>query len=281
MAVVSTGFFDGVHLGHRRVIETLVRTAERLKEESLVLTFWPHPRIVLQKDADNLRLLSSLEEKKEMLLSLGVDRVEVIPFSREFASMDAQTYLKALVRGVYGASSLVLGYDNTLGSDMLGPEEVKALAGSMGMDCTIVPPFGDISSTRIRRTLQDCDVQAAAAMLGYNYSITGTIVSGKRLGRTIGFPTANIHSNNPLKIVPGRGVYVTDVEIGGSHYHGMTNVGDIVETHILGFNEDIYGMEMRLEFLSFLREMKSFGGLDELKSQLEVDKENILLSLQV
>lgn len=280
MAVVSTGFFDGVHLGHRRVIETLVRTAERLKEESLVLTFWPHPRIVLQKDADNLRLLSSLEEKKEMLLSLGVDRVEVIPFSREFASMDAQTYLKALVRGVYGASSLVLGYDNTLGSDMLGPEEVKPLAACLGMDCTVVPPLGDISSTRIRKALQDCDVEAAGSMLGYNYSMTGTIVSGKRLGRTIGFPTANIHSNNPLKIVPGRGVYVTDVEVCGSRYHGMTNVGDIVETHILDFNEDIYGMEMRLEFVSYLREMKSFSGLGELKSQLEMDKENILLSLQ-
>ena len=280
MAVVSTGFFDGVHLGHRRVIETLVRTAERLEEESLVLTFWPHPRIVLQKDADNLRLLSSLEEKKEMLLSLGVDRVEVIPFSREFASMDAHTYLKALVRGVYGASSLVLGYDNTLGSDMLGPEEVKPLAASLGMDCTVVPPFGDISSTRIRKALQDCDVEAAAAMLGYSYPITGTIVSGKKLGRTIGFPTANIHSNNPLKIVPGRGVYLTDVELCGNHYHGMTNVGDIVETHILGFNEDIYGMEMRLEFVSYLREMKSFSGLEELKLQLEMDKENILLSLQ-
>lgn len=281
MAVVSTGFFDGVHTGHRRVIETLVRTAERLGDESLVLTFWPHPRIMLQKDAAELRLLSSLEEKIAMLKALGVDRVEVIPFTREFASMDGRAYLRDIVRDGFGAKALVLGYDNRIGSDMLSPELVKVLASELGMEMRIVPKEGDASSTRIRAALSACDVENANRMLGYSYPLSGTIVSGKRLGRTIGFPTANMLLNDPLKQIPGRGVYFTRVTVMGRTYPGMTNVGDIIETHILGFNEDIYGMDLSLEFISYLRGMKTFKGLPELKEQLQLDKEKILLSLHL
>lgn len=280
MAVVSTGFFDGVHEGHRRVIETLVRTAAERGEESLVLTFWPHPRIVLQKDADDLRLLSSLKEKKSKLMALGVDRVEVIPFSRDFAGMSASEYLDTLVRRTYGASSIVLGYDSRLGSDMLDPSQISGIALSLGLDCSIVPPYGNVSSTRIRKALASADIVAANSMLGYRYSISGSVVSGKKLGRTIGFPTANMQLSDPLKAVPGKGVYLTEVEVQGRKYPGMTNVGDIVETHILGFNDNIYGMDISLDFVSFYREMKSFNDLGELKAQLEFDKENILLSLR-
>lgn len=273
MAVVATGFFDGVHSGHREVIKTLVNEAHRRSDESLIITFWPHPRTVLQNGARTLRLLTSLEEKKEMLFSLGVDRVEVLPFSREFSRMTAKEYLRDVVAGRFGGKAVVLGYDNRMGSDQLTPEQASVTARSLGIDALPAGQVGGVSSTVIRKSLSEGLVEDAEAMLGYRYLLHGVVVSGKQLGRTIGFPTANMQQYEPLKLVPGRGVYFTEVDTLGGRYYGMTNVGDIVETHIFDFCEDIYGLDIKIKFVRRLRDGRKFKSLDELKDQLIIDEE--------
>ena len=277
--IATTGFFDGVHAGHRHVIERLVSTAHARGDESLVVTFWPHPRAVLQDGARELRLLTTLEEKKALLSGLGVDRVEVLEFSRTFASLRAEEYLRDILQERFGVTALLMGYDNRLGSDKLGPAQIAPLAESLGLDVLIVPlaaavstasaaAGGAISSTKIREALAEGDVETAQAMLGYAYSLRGVVVGGKQLGRTIGFPTANLRLYDPLKLIPARGVYLTEVEVLGSHWWGMTNVGDILETHIFDFDEDIYGLDLDIEFCARLREERRFDSLEKLKEQL-------------
>lgn len=277
MAVVATGFFDGVHLGHRRVISALVSSARDGAEEAIVVTFATHPRAVLQQDARTLRLLSSPAEKAAMLKSLGVDRVEVLDFTRDFSRMKAEEYLRDIVRDRLGGTAVLLGYDNRLGSDQLSPEQLRPLAGRLGMDVVIVPPArldGDIivSSTKIRAALSEGRVGDAAAMLGYEYPVSGVVVSGKQLGRKIGFPTANMQLYEPLKLIPGRGVYLSEVETLGRRFYGMTNVGDIIETNIFDFSEDIYGLDITVKFKKRLRDGKRLNSIEELKAQLTCDE---------
>lgn len=279
MAVVSTGFFDGVHLGHRQVLQTLVSSARERGEEAIVVTFAQHPRAVLQQDARTLRLLNSPQEKEALLRALGADRVVALPFDRAFARMTASEYIREVLVGRFGATALVLGYDNRLGSDKLGPDGVGALARSLGLDVIVVPPqIGPVagnfvSSTKIREALEQGRVEDAEGMLGYAYMLRGVVVGGKQLGRTIGFPTANLRLYDPLKLVPARGVYLTEVEVLDGHYWGMTNVGDIIETHIFDFNEDIYGLDLRIAFRKRIRDMRRFDGLESLKAQLAADEE--------
>jgi riboflavin kinase/FMN adenylyltransferase len=281
MAVVATGFFDGVHLGHRQVIQTLVSSARQKGEEAIVVTFAQHPRAVLQQDARDLRLLNSPQEKEALLRALGVDRVEVLPFDRAFARLTAEQYVRTVLQERLGATRLVLGYDNRLGSDRLTPDLIAPLAQSLGLEVVIVPPavVADsttpataVSSTKIREALSKGEVDAAEAMLGYAYMLRGVVVGGKQLGRTLGYPTANLRLYDPMKLVPARGVYLTEVEVLGGHYWGMTNVGDIIETHIFDFSEDIYGLDLQIRFRRWLREMHSFEGLDALKAQLAADE---------
>lgn len=277
MAVVATGFFDGVHLGHRRVISALVSSARERAEEAIVVTFATHPRAVLQQDARTLRLLSSPAEKAAMLKSLGVDRVEVLDFTRDFSRMKAEEYLQDIVRDRLGGTAVLLGYDNRLGSDQLSPEQLRPLAGRLGMDVVIVPPErldSDIivSSTKIRAALSEGRVGDAAAMLGYEYPVSGVVVSGKQLGRKIGFPTANMQLYEPLKLIPGRGVYLSEVETLGRRFYGMTNVGDIIETNIFDFSEDIYGLDITVKFKKRLRDGKRLNSVEELKAQLTCDE---------
>ena len=277
MAVVATGFFDGVHLGHRRVISALVSSARERAEEASVVTFATHPRAVLQQDARTLRLLSSPAEKAAMLKRLGVDRVEVLDFTRDFSRMKAEEYLRDIVRDRLGGTAVLLGYDNRLGSDQLSPEQLRPLAGRLGMDVVIVPPArldGDIivSSTKIRAALSEGRVGDAAAMLGYEYPVSGVVVSGKQLGRKIGFPTANMQLYEPLKLIPGRGVYLSEVETLGRRFYGMTNVGEIIETNIFDFSEDIYGLDITVKFKKRLRDGKRLNSIEELKAQLTCDE---------
>ena len=205
--VVTTGFFDGVHQGHRFVIERLVSEARRRGCESLVLTFWPHPRTVLQNGARGLHLLSSLDEKKQMLYSLGVDRVEVLEFSKEFSRLSAADYLRGYVKERFGGEVLLMGYDQRLGCDQPSAEKLRAIALDAGLEPVMVDKCPvEVSSTRIRKALSEGDVTAAAKMLGYVYSLKGVVVAGNRLGRTIGFPTANMKLYDPLKMVPSNGV---------------------------------------------------------------------------
>lgn len=284
MAVVATGFFDGVHLGHREVIKTLVSSAHKKGEEALVVTFDAHPRTVLQQDAGKLRLLTTPQERERLLRSLGVDRVETIPFSKQFASMEAESYIRNVLMDKFNATSIILGYDNRLGSDMLGVKEIGNLCTELGLKMEEVAPYvmpdgTTVSSTRIRNSLSDGMVGYANDMLGYRYMLTGVVVSGKQIGRTIGFPTANTLPSAPLKLVPERGVYLTEVDVLGGHFYGMTNIGDIVETNIFDFDESIYGLELTLRFVSRIRDMRTMSGLDDLKSQLSADKSSALQML--
>ena len=320
MAVAATGFFDGVHLGHRAVTETLLRTARERGEQSLVVTFWPHPRVVLGKDPRELRLLSSLDEKIALLRSLGADRVEVVPFTREFASMSAREYLEMLRRD-YEVTAIVLGYDNRFGSDALSTEQIAALANEMGVQvqivsqCTAVLQKGEdspqencatlgtirggtvseanggversetfcrggsssetISSTKIRKALAAGKVDAANAMLGYEYSLGGVVVGGNRMGRTIGFPTANMKLREPLKCLPAAGVYLSRVTVEGRQLRGMTNIDPAgkIETHIFDFSDEIYGQDITVTFVERIRDEIRFGSFDALKAQLLRDRE--------
>ncbi|MBQ3872533.1 MAG: bifunctional riboflavin kinase/FMN adenylyltransferase [Bacteroidales bacterium] len=305
MAVVTTGFFDGVHLGHRHVIETVVSSARERGEEAVVVSFWPHPRAVLQQDARDLRLLSTLEEKKAMLLSLGIDRVEVLPFTREFAALTAAQYLDML-RDRYGATLVVMGYDNKIGADMKTAEELTETycfrnpsdlrSSSLPTSLRAVGPlpfmwpraatgsgeqYVSVSSTKIRKLLSEGDVEGGNAMLGYEYTLTGAVVAGNRMGRTIGFPTANMQLYEPLKLVPGNGVYAVDVEVLGAKWRGMCNIGTrptvggasrTIETHILDFDQDIYGLPLTIRFGRRIRDERKFPSLDALRDQLVADR---------
>ena len=289
--VIATGFFDGVHLGHRFVIERLVQAARDRGDESMVVTFWPHPRNVLQDDARNLRLLTSLSEKKDILHGLGVDRIEVLPFTREFSRLTTKEYFKDYVIGRFGGKAVLLGYDNRVGSDLLTPDEIGRIAEEAGLDvirtdsvsvlCGVV-----VSSTKIREALSSGNVESAAAMLGYDYSLVGVVVAGNHLGRTIGFPTANIRLYEPLKLLPGNGVYSVEVESLGRKFRGMCNIGTrptvnsgtdtTVETNIFDFDEDIYGLDLKVTFLTKIREERRFESLDALKAQLEQDRKSCI-----
>lgn len=285
--VVATGFFDGVHLGHRLVLDRLVGEARRRGEESVVVTFWPHPRNVLQDDARNLRLLTTLSEKKEILRRIHVDRVEVLPFTREFSRLSAREYISDYIIGRLGGTAVVIGYDNRVGGDRLGPDGFASVAASLGLDViradrADTPGGVVISSTKIREALAEGKVEAASAMLGYDYSVLGVVVAGNRLGRTIGFPTANIKLYEPLKMLPGNGVYSVEAETLGRRFRGMCNIGvrptvnagndTTVETNIFGFDEDIYGLDLKVTFLRKIRQERRFESLDALKAQLERDK---------
>ena len=288
--VVATGFFDGVHVGHRLVIGQLVAAAAARGDESMVITFWPHPRNVLQKEARSLRLLTTLAQKKQMLHELGVDRVEVLSFTKDFSTMTMEDYLRHIMKE-YGATAILLGYDNRIGCDAADSDQVARMAVSLGLEVIrteMVPSEAGfaVSSTKIREKLEAGDIKEASQMLGYDYSMHGVVVSGNRLGRTIGFPTANMQLYEPLKLVPGNGVYFVKVNVLDRVFYGMCNIGlrptvgagnaRTIETNIFGFDEDIYGLDIEVTFISRIREERKFGSLEELKHQLESDRDTCL-----
>ena len=288
--VVATGFFDGVHVGHRLVIGQLVAAAAVRGDESMVITFWPHPRNVLQKEARSLRLLTTLAQKKQMLHELGVDRVEVLSFTKDFSAMTMEEYLRHIMKE-YGATAILLGYDNRIGCDAADSDQVARMAERLGLEVIrteMVPSEAGfaVSSTKIRERLEAGDIKEASKMLGYDYSMHGVVVSGNRLGRTIGFPTANMQLYEPLKLVPGNGVYFVKVNVLDRVFYGMCNIGlrptvgagnaRTIETNIFGFDEDIYGLDIEVTFISRIREERKFGSLKELKHQLESDRDTCL-----
>lgn len=292
--VVATGFFDGVHLGHRFVLGQLSEAARARGDEAMVVTFWPHPRNVLQNDARDFRLLTCMEEKKALLEEAGIGRVEVITFTREFSRLTAEQYIQEYLMDRFSAKAILLGYDNRIGSDRCTPEQTAAIAGRLGLDVIVARKYldaggGVISSTRIRSSLASGDISAANSMLGYGYHLRGVVVAGNRIGRTIGFPTANMRQYEPLKMVPGSGVYLVRVETLGKKFAGMCNIGVrptlgqgnalTIETNIFGFDEDIYGLDIDITFVAKIRDEKRFSGLDALAAQLGRDRERCL-SLQ-
>jgi riboflavin kinase/FMN adenylyltransferase len=291
MVVAATGFFDGVHGGHRAVLDSLLKIAAERQMESAVITFWPHPRTVLQQDAHTLRLLNSLEEKKQRVLSLGIDNFHVVNFSREFSKLSTKEFMEEYLIKKFNVSTLVIGYDHRLGNSSLQTqEEMREIAASLGIETIRVEEvhLGEkmVSSTKIRAALLDGDVKGASELLGYKYLLHGVVVSGKQLGRTIGFPTANMELYEPLKMVPANGVYLVDVHVLGRDYKGICNIGNrptvgenqsrTIETHILNFDEDIYGLEMSIEFVAKIRDERKFASMDQLKEQITKDKEFVI-----
>ena len=293
--VVATGFFDGVHTGHRLVIQQLVEAAAVRGDESMVVTFWPHPRNVLQKEARSLRLLTTLAEKKAMLRALGVDKVEVLQFTKDFSTLTTEDYLRMLMNE-YGASAVLVGYDNRMGCDASDADDVARTAESLGLEVIRTDMVSSergyaVSSTKIRERLEAGDVSDAAAMLGYAYGLHGVVIAGNRLGRTIGFPTANMQLYEPLKLVPGNGVYFVKVRTLDRNLYGMCNIGcrptvgpgnaRTIETNIFGFDEDIYGLDIEVTFVSKIRDEVKFGSFEELRQQLEKDWDACLTILEL
>ncbi len=285
--VVATGFFDGVHVGHRLVIQQLVEAAAVRGDESMVITFWPHPRNVLQKEARSLRLLTTLDEKRRMLHDLGVDHVEIIQFTKDFSMLTTEDYMN-LLKEKFGAKAVLLGYDNRMGFDAKGADEVARTAERLGLEVLRADMVSSdkgyaVSSTRIRERLEEGDVKSAASMLGYDYGLHGVVVSGNRIGRTIGFPTANMQLYEPLKLIPENGVYFVKVNTLGRDLYGMCNIGyrptvgagngRTIETNIFGFDEDIYGLDLSLTFVERIREERCFDSIEDLKRQLEKDRD--------
>ena len=289
--VVATGFFDGVHTGHCHVIRQLVEAAAVRGVESTVLTFWPHPRNVLQKEARDLRLLTTLAQKKDILLGMGVNHVEVLDFTKDFSTMTIEEYLRDVVIKKYGGTAVLLGYDNKIGSDARDTDHVARTAEELGLEVIRAEMISAdagiaVSSTKIRESLNKGDIRSATAMLGYRYSLHGVVVAGHRLGRTIGFPTANMQLYEPLKLVPGNGVYFVRVRTVGRELFGMCNIGcrptvnqgnnRTIETNIFDFNEDIYGLDMEISFIDKIRDEVRFDSLQELRDQLVADRETCL-----
>ena len=289
--IIATGVFDGVHLGHRFLLKQLVDAASERGDRSMIVTFWPHPRNVLQDEARNLRLLTSLEEKKALLLDLGVDTVEVLNFTKEFSRLTTEQYLKEYIIDRFGGTAILLGYDNRIGCNPGSTDEIASLAKSLGLGVIRADKFDDtagvtISSTKIRNLLTEGDVTEASKMLGYNYSLYGVVVAGNQIGRTIGFPTANMQLYEPLKLVPACGVYCVQVETLGRKFMGMCNIGYrptissehalTIETNIFDFNEDIYGLDIRISFITKIRDERKFSSIEVLKSQLCEDRRKCL-----
>lgn len=285
MVVAATGFFDGVHKGHRKVLSLLCEIAGREGKRSAVISFWPHPRSVLQQEAYDLRLLNSLEEKKELIQEVGVDEFITIPFNKEFSKLSTEQFLRML-REKYEVSTLIIGYDHRFGHDRVSQQLMMELADRTGIEIARVEEFieGDriVSSTKIRKLLQGGEIATANDFLGYLYSLKGVVVSGQKVGRTIGFPTANLKLYDPLKILPADGVYSVFVQLLEQTYIGICNIGTrptvgehnerTIETHILDFDEDIYGLDLKLEFVGKIREEQKFPSLEQLKAQLARDK---------
>lgn len=296
MVVAATGFFDGVHRGHRAVLEKISALAKEQGDTSAVITLWPHPRTVLQQDAAKFRLLNSLEEKISLIKSFGIDEVFTLKFDKEFASQTTEEYFRDYLIRRLNVRTLVIGYDHRVGSDInQTQDEMMAIARNLGINPVRVDEYTEnesgliISSTKIREMLLAGDMGTANNLLGYRYGVEGVVVEGMKIGRGIGFPTANMRLYEPLKVLPSDGVYAVWVQTSGKTYRGITNIGirptvginneRTIETHILNFDEDIYGLSIKLEFVAKMRDEVTFSSLDDLKAQLHKDKENSYLYL--
>ena len=290
--VLTIGTFDGVHLGHRKIIARLHDLAEIINGESVIFTFDPHPRKVVAPNETSLRLLSTLEEKIELFEQSGIDHLVIYPFTAEFARMSYKEFVEEILVGQIHTKSLVVGYDHKFGKNRQGDFEfLKNCADRFDFQIekldVLLMNESNISSTKIREAIQLGDFDTANAFLGYPFTLHGTVVEGQKLGRKILFPTANIESSDPDKIIPGYGVYAVQVNVHQKTYHGMLNIGSrptvnnnadhrSIEVHIFDFESDIYGEPIELVFFKKLREEQKFNSIDELTIQLSKDKLNTI-----
>ncbi len=288
-AVVTVGTFDGVHMGHQEILRRLVKHAQDIDGESVVVTFLPHPRMVLQEDKSKIRLINNPEKKVERLMSSGVDHLIIHPFTKEFAALSAEEFVEQYIAGKLNARKLILGYDHHFGKNREGNfDGLKALGARFGFEVCEVPGVEIhgklVSSTKIRQALNDGRIRLANEYLGYTYSITGNVIHGNQNGRKIGFPTANIELDNQYKLIAANGVYACRVQIGNEIFDGMGNIGIrptlkyssfAIEVNIFDFNRQIYGEEISLYFYDRLRDEIKFDGFEALSRQLEEDEKQI------
>ncbi len=286
-AAVTTGTFDGVHIGHRKILEQLNRVAKKNNGESVLLTFNPHPRIVLQPDID-LKLINSQPEKIELLKSCGIDHLIIHPFTKEFSRTTSLNFVRNILVNTIGAKKLVIGYDHHFGRNREGSfEHLKEFGPVYGFDVEEISAEDvqniTVSSTKIRKALLEGDLKTANEFLGYSFPLGGQVIEGEKIGNTMGFPTANIVAEENYKILPADGVYAVEVHFPASperKFYGMCNIGmrptfsgkfKTIETHIFNFNRNIYGEQIRLIFQDRLRGEEKFESLEKLKIQLQKD----------
>ena len=284
--VVTIGTFDGVHLGHKVIINQLKKAAQELSGESVLLTFFPHPRMVVFPDDNELKLLNTIEERKELLEKAGIDHLIIHPFSKAFSRLTALEFVRDILVNRLNVKKLVIGYDHHFGRNREGSfEDLVEFGEVYGFSVEEIPAKDiqqiNVSSTKIRTSLLAGEIHAATQFLGYPYFISGTVVKGDKIGREIGFPTANIKPDETYKLIPKNGVYAVKVIVNEKEYEGMLNIGirptfkgmnQTIEVNIFDFDKEIYGQKIRVKFYERIRDEQPFEDLNELKNQLNIDK---------
>ncbi|MDP3914226.1 MAG: bifunctional riboflavin kinase/FAD synthetase [Bacteroidota bacterium] len=294
--VLTIGTFDGVHLGHRKIIARLHDLAKTINGESVIFTFDPHPRKVVAPGETTLRLLTTLEEKIVLFEQSGIDHLIIYPFTTEFSKLTYEEFVEQVLVGQIHTKFLVVGYDHKFGKNRQGDFEfLKKCAERHEFEIekldVLLMNESQISSTKIREAIQKGDFDAANAFLGYPFTLHGTVVEGQKLGRKIQFPTANIQASDPDKIIPGYGVYAVEITVKNQKFNGMLNIGSrptvnnnadnrSIEVHIFDFESDIYGESIELVFFKKLREEQKFLSIDALKDQLVKDKTDTIAFFQ-
>lgn len=296
-AVVTIGTFDGVHYGHQKIIKRLCELAKSTGGESVILTFFPHPRMIIDPENQDLKLINTINEKAKILADLGVDHLIITPFTRDFSNLTATEYIKEILVNQIGTKQIIVGYDHRFGKDRKGGmNDLIALSKVYDYAIEEIPEqdVNDVavSSTKIRTAVLEGNVSLAAEYLGYNFSINGPVIKGDKIGRTIGFPTANIFVEETYKLIPSDGIYAVTIEMNAEAgvrssdtqivtYKGMAYIGQRptingmtrnIEVNIFDFDREIYGQNIKMNFLIFLRHDVKFTGLEALTAQLHEDK---------
>jgi riboflavin kinase/FMN adenylyltransferase len=291
-AVITVGTFDGVHNGHKEVLQQLKEEAERIGGESVLITFHPHPRSVVSSPILGIRLINTLEERIELLRACGIDHLVIVPFTEHFANLSAQQYVEDFLIGKFQPHTLVIGYDHRFGRDRDGNFQLLAqLALVHGYHLKEIPAHllesNIISSTKIREAILHHEVEAANQLLGYSFFFTGQVVHGNKIGRTLGYPTANLRVAEEEKIVPGNGIYAVFAQPEGytQCFQGMMSIGfrptvggthRVIEVNLFEFNDDIYDKNLTVHVLHYLRAEEKFDGLPALVAQMHMDKQRTL-----
>jgi len=285
--VLTIGTYDGVHLGHQKIIQFLNTKAKKIGGESVVFTFHPHPRMVLHPNDHNLELLQTITERIKKLEQAGVDHLIVFPFSKEFSRLTAVEFIRDILVNKIGIHTLIVGYDHQFGRNREGTmQHLEELAPLYNFNVEEISAFMKdevkISSTKIRKSLQTGDITEANQYLGTTFELTGEVVKGDQIGNTINFPTANLNLKEDYKLIPCNGVYAVKVNMDGSNFSGMLNIGfrptvtdkgeKRIEVNIFDFRKDIYGQTITLKFVKMIRKEKTFANLEELKIQLTKDE---------
>ncbi len=286
--VVTIGTFDGLHKGHQLVVRQLKQLAKNWNGESVIFTFYPHPRIVTSPNETNLRLLTTKEEKIKLFESFGIDHLVIYPFDKSFSELSYTEFVKQILHEKMGTKCLVVGYDHRFGKNTeAGYEYLKTCAEKYNFEVkrtrALSVEADKVSSTKIRTALESGNIIKANHYLGYQFTLHGTVIDGRQIGRKLGFPTANIEASDKYKIIPGYGVYAVYTETEGKTYKGMLNIGmrptfnnnadnRSIEVNIFDFAGDIYGKEVTLTFIDKIRDEQKFNGVEELVDQLKADK---------